>query len=344
MKSIYEYNLDELETIVVEQGLKKYRAAQLFDWLYVKKVNDINLMSNIKKDILEQLSLEYRFNPLKEVMIQESNDGTIKYLFELEDGNLVETVLMRYDYGNSVCVSSQVGCNMGCKFCASGKLKKLRNLSAGEIVAQVAYVAAHIAKRELRVSHIVVMGIGEPFDNYDNVMQFVRIVNNPFGLAIGARHITISTCGVISGIKKYQTEPFQTNLAISLHAASDEKRSLLMPINHKHNLQELKQALLEYIDQTNRRITIEYILLKGVNDQKEDALLLAKYLKGIHCYVNLIPYNSVEENDFKNVSQKEAFTFYQWLKEAKINVTIRKEHGSDIDAACGQLRSKQIGE
>ncbi|MEG0364428.1 MAG: 23S rRNA (adenine(2503)-C(2))-methyltransferase RlmN [Erysipelotrichales bacterium] len=342
MKSIYGLDLKDLEEYFISIGEKKFRAKQLFDWLFVKRINDFDKITNISNDVLSVINKDYTFDLLTIKDKQVSNDGTIKYLFELEDGNLVESVLMRYSYGNSVCVSSQVGCNMGCQFCASGQLKKKRDLSAGEMVLQILTIQNDLDQDEDRISHVVVMGIGEPFDNYDNVMKFVRIINNPFGLAIGARHITISTCGLIDGINKYANEDLQINLAISLHSAIDKKRSSLMPVNKSNDLTSLKRAIKDYIKKTNRRVTFEYIMLKGVNTSKEDAEALIKFVRGINAYVNLIPYNDVSNLEFESISRDECFPFYQILKEANVNVTIRREFGSDIDAACGQLRSKRI--
>ena len=343
MKNIYDVTLNEFEQFFSEMNEKKYRAKQLFEWLYQKRITSFAKITNMAKPLLDALASTYTFAVLGLKEKQVSKDGTIKYLFELNDGNLVETVLMRYDYGNSVCISSQVGCNMGCRFCASGQLPKKRNLTCGEMVAQVVLIQKDLDEEDDRVSHVVVMGIGEPFDNYDNVMQFVRIINNPLALAIGARHITISTCGLIEGIKKYQEENLQTNLAISLHSAIDSLRSSLMPINKSNNLKELKLALKSYIRKTNRRITFEYIVLKGINDHKKDAQALAEYLKGLNAYVNLIPFNDVENTSYQSITRDECYKFYSYLKELNVNVTIRKEFGSDIEAACGQLRSKREG-
>lgn len=340
MDNIYEKNINELEQYFISINEKKFRAKQIFQWLHVKRITDLTEASNVSRKLIDKIQKDFVLLKLKKKNVQESNNGTVKYLFELEDGNLVETVLMKYDYGYSVCISSQVGCNLGCKFCASGRLKKIRSLSAGEMVAQIIGIQQDLDLDSKRVSHVVVMGIGEPFDNYDNVMKFIRIVNDPFGLAIGARHITVSTCGLVDGIQKFQNEKLQVNLAISLHSAIDSVRTSLMPINKRYDLQQLKNAIKEYISITNRRVTFEYILLKGINDSQKDADALAKYIRGINAYVNLIPYNSIADDSFKMMTRDEAFVFYQMLKEYNINVTIRKEHGSDIDAACGQLRSK----
>ena len=269
---------------------------------------------------------------------QVSSDGTIKYLFSLVDGNLIEAVLMQLDYGQSLCVTSQVGCNMQCAFCASGLLKKQRNLTAGEMVNQVMAVSKDTG---IRISHVVVMGTGEPFDNYDEVMKFVRIINHPHGLAIGARHITISTCGLVNMIERYSNEGIQTNLAISLHAPNDEIRDQLMPVNKAFNMDVLRKGIQDYIEKTNRRVTFEYILLDGVNDSLAHARQLAHYMRGLNAYVNLIPYNSVDEHGFQPSTNVEAFK--DELLRLHINCTVRKEHGRDIDGACGQLRAKRSG-
>ncbi|MCI5745116.1 MAG: 23S rRNA (adenine(2503)-C(2))-methyltransferase RlmN, partial [Erysipelotrichaceae bacterium] len=269
--------------------------------------------------------------------------GTIKYLLKLKDGNLVETVLMRYVYGNAVCVSSQVGCNMGCSFCASGLLKKVRDLTSDEMISEVMTVQLDLNKTNERVSHIVVMGIGEPFDNYDNVMKFIYCLNEAKGLAIGARHISVSTSGLVPKIKQLSEEKLQINLAISLHAPNDEIRNKIMKVNHAYNMTQLKEALVEYCMKTNRRITFEYILLKGINDSTSNALELISWLEGTCSYVNLIPYNSVSESSYQRSDEKSINNFYNILKKAKINVTIRREFGKDIEAACGQLRAKSEG-
>ena len=273
---------------------------------------------------------------------QVSHDGTTKFLFITSDGALLESVMMVFDYGRSVCVSSQVGCNMGCAFCASGLTKKKRDLTRGEMVAQVMYVQKELDKDNLRLSHIVVMGTGEPFDNYDNVMNFLATVNHDRGLGIGSRHITISTCGIVPRIYDFANEHTQYNLAISLHAPNDELRDKLMPVNHAYPLKELMEAVKYYGQENNRRLTFEYILLNGVNDRPEHAKQLSKLLHGMNAYVNLIPYNAVDEKGFKSVSHDEAMVFYDLLMKNHVRCTIRKEHGNDIDAACGQLRIKEI--
>ncbi len=338
MENIYNYSLEQLTNYFASINQKPFRAKQVFSWLYQKEASSFDEMSNLSKELREQLKEHFTFDILKIVEKQESKDGTIKYLFEMLDGSLIETVLMIHDYGKSLCVTGQVGCNMKCSFCASGLLRKQRDLTPGEIVAQVMKVQLDTKQR---ISHVVVMGTGEPFDNYDNVMEFVRIINHPNGLAIGARHITISTCGLIPGIQRYSDEGIQTNLAISLHAPNDEIRNQLMPINRRYPLDDLRQAISDYIDKTNRRVTFEYILLKDVNDSLVDARQLAHYLRGLNAYVNLIPYNSVDEHGYQPSDQETIEKFKSELLRLHINVTLRKEHGRDIDGACGQLRAKR---
>jgi 23S rRNA (adenine2503-C2)-methyltransferase len=346
-KSIYGLTLDQLTTWLVEHGQKKFRAAQVWDWLYKKRVTNFADMKNLNADCVQLLDDHFYLHTLTQEVKQESKDGTIKFLFKLEDGNLIETVLMRFNYGLSVCVTTQVGCNIGCTFCASGLLKKNRDLSSGEIVEQIMNVQHHLdeAGNGERVSHIVVMGIGEPFDNYDNMMDFFRVVNDQKGLSIGARHITVSTSGLADKIYKFADENIQINLAVSLHAPNNELRTKIMKINRAYPLEKLMPAIDYYLEKTNRRITFEYILLSDVNDHKEEAIQLAKLLKNKRhlSYVNLIPYNPVDEHNQYQRSTKEAIVeFYGTLLEHGINCGVRVEQGTDIDAACGQLRSKQI--
>ncbi|MFC7784158.1 MULTISPECIES: 23S rRNA (adenine(2503)-C(2))-methyltransferase RlmN [unclassified Rossellomorea] len=346
-KSIYGLTLDQLTTWLVEHGQKKFRAAQVWDWLYKKRVTNFTDMKNLNADCVQLLDDHFYLHTLTQEVKQESKDGTIKFLFKLEDGNLIETVLMRFNYGLSVCVTTQVGCNIGCTFCASGLLKKNRDLSSGEIVEQIMNVQHHLdeAGNGERVSHIVVMGIGEPFDNYDNMMDFFRVVNDQKGLSIGARHITVSTSGLADKIYKFADENIQINLAVSLHAPNNELRTKIMKINRAYPLEKLMPAIDYYLEKTNRRITFEYILLSDVNDHKEEAIQLAKLLKNKRhlSYVNLIPYNPVDEHNQYQRSTKEAIVeFYGTLLEHGINCGVRVEQGTDIDAACGQLRSKQI--
>lgn len=340
--SLYDFNYDQMAELALDFGWKAFRGHQIFQWLYRSRVFNIDDMTNLSKDTRELLKEHYIVNPLTLVKKQVSHDGTTKFLFATEDGSLLESVMMVFDYGKSICVSSQVGCNMGCAFCASGLTKKKRDLTSGEMVAQVLYVQKELDKEGDRLSHIVVMGTGEPFDNYENVMNFLATVNHDRGLGIGARHITISTCGIVPRIYEFAKEHTQYNLAISLHAPNDELRDKLMPVNHAYKLDQLMEAVKYYGEENNRRLTFEYILLKGVNDQDIHARQLSKLLKGYNAYVNLIPYNSVDEKGFKSVSHDEAMVFYDKLMKNNVRCTIRKEHGNDIDAACGQLRIKEM--
>ena len=340
MESIYNYTKEMLIDYMTSLGEKSYRTNQIIEWLYRKKVTSFDEMTNISKSFIEVMKRDFMINELKLKDRQISNDGTQKFLFELNDGNLIESVLMSNEYGYSLCVTSEVGCNMGCMFCASGMKKKLRNLETSEMVLQILMVEK-IAN--LKIGNIVVMGIGEPFDNYDNLLNFLHIINYPLGLEIGARHITVSTCGLVPKIYEFANIDLQVNLAISLHSAFDEKRNKIMPINKVYNLDILLKAIKDYIAKTGKRVTIEYILLKDINDTKEDAIKLAEILRGLNIYVNLIPYNEVKEKPYKRSDALSMRQFFQTLKERNINVQLRKEQGSDIDAACGQLRSKHMG-
>lgn len=342
VKSLYELNYEQIQAFAQECGWKAFRGKQIFKWLYRNRVDDFDEMSNLSLDTRAMLKQHFTLATLTLKKKQQSKDGTCKYLFSLSDGSLIETVLMRFDYGNSVCVSTQVGCNMGCAFCASGMLRKQRDLTTAEMVEQVMFIQKELDQREDRVSHIVVMGCGEPFDNYDHVMNFLSIMNEDNGLAIGARHITISTCGIIPMIERFSKSQYQYNLAISLHAPNDRLRDQLMPINKAYPLAELMKSLVVYEQFNNRRLTFEYILLKGVNDHEEHAKQLARLLHGHHYYINLIPYNSVAEQGYNGVDTVSAMKFYDQLMKLGVRCTIRKEHGSDIDAACGQLRANEM--
>ena len=336
--NIYGLTLEEMEDYFVNKlNSKKFHALQLFGWLYEKRVKSYGEMSNIKKDLLDIISRDYSIDRLKIVSVEEDKDVS-KFLFELNDFEHIEAVLMRHDYGNSVCISSQVGCNMGCKFCESGRRKKVRNLESYEMVLQIIMIEELIHER---VSHVVVMGIGEPFDNYDNLMDFIRIINDPKGISIGARHITVSTCGLVPKIYEFSKEDLQVNLALSLHAPNDEIRNQIMPINKAYNISEVIKAIKDYIKETNRRVTIEYVMLEGVNDSKECAIELSKLLKGLNVYVNMIPYNETNHLEFSQSNKKKIDEFYDTLVKNKINVTVRRRFGSNIDAARGQLRSKE---
>lgn len=339
MNNIYNYTKQDLENYFLEIGETKFRAAQVFDWLYIKRVKSFDLMTNLKKDLIKYLKENFSMDTIK--LVKKQSDVDVKkYLFELYDGNKIEAVLMNHDYGNSLCVSTEVGCNMGCRFCESGRLKKVRNLFAFELVLQILKVEEDIKER---VSHVVLMGIGEPFDNYDNVMKFINIINDPKGINIGIRHITVSTCGIVPKIKEFTKEKTGVNLAISLHAPTDLVRDKIMPINKAYKIGDIMDAVRDYIAKTNRRVTFEYILLKGVNDSEECAIKLASLLKGVNCYVNLIPYNETSHIEYKTSPKVTINRFYDILKEGNINVTIRREFGSKVSAACGQLRSEQIG-
>ena len=336
--NLYQMTLENLEKYFASIGEKKFKAVQVFEWLYQKREENIANFSNIKKEIRDKLQQDFKTD-LPKIIKRETDVDVDKFLFLLHDGEKIEAVLMRHDYGLSVCVSSQVGCNMGCKFCESGRLKKVRNLSTDEMVGQI-LVIEKVMKERIR--SVVIMGIGEPLDNYENVLDFIKIINHPKGIAIGARHITLSTCGIIPKIKLLSELPLQINLAISLHAPNDELRNKLMPINKAYPLPKLIEAVKEYSKKTNRRVTIEYILLKNVNDSVFHAYELAGLLRGMNVYVNLIPYNETKPIEFKKSEKKNIDLFYQTLKEEKINVTVRREFGSKISAACGQLRSKEV--
>lgn len=342
MINLYGQTLSKLQSLMAEEGQKPYRAIQLYTWIYEKRASSFDEMSDISKSFRDVLKKKYTLDLPKIFRRQDSKDGTVKLLLELEDGFKIETVLMRYEYGLAACISSQVGCNMACSFCSSGILGKQRNLKPEEMVGQV-LVLNNLLKEEKKgqkVTHVVVMGTGEPFDNYDNVMDFIRIINAQKGLSIGARHITVSTCGITEGIKRYAREGLQTNLAISLHAPNDELRSKLMKINKAYPLSRLMSAVKEYEEIADRRVTYEYLLLEGINDTKECAEELLNLIKGTMGYVNLIPYNETNKNSYKRSSNNRVHAFLDYLKKGGVNATIRKEFGSDIDAACGQLKAK----
>ena len=335
MGSIYNLTYEELVKYIEELGYKKFNASQIYDWLYKKRVNSFDEMSNIKKELIEYLKQNYTLKTLK-LITKQTDIDVCKYLFELNDGNKIEAVYMHHNYGHSLCISTQVGCNMGCAFCESGRLKKVRNLESYEMVEQILKIEEDL---NLRLTHLVLMGIGEPFDNYDNVIDFIDIINNPKGIELGSRHITISTCGLVPKIKEFMNYDKQVNLAISLHAPNNEIRNKIMPINKAYNLEILIETIKEYINKTNRRVTFEYIMLKGVNDSTDNALELSKLLKGINCYVNIIPYNETSYIELEKSNKEQILKFYDILKKNKINVTIRKEFGSKVSAACGQLRA-----
>ena len=335
MNNIYDYRLEDLKEYFKNIDEKEFKATQVYEWLYKKRVKSFDEMTNIKKEVIERLKQDFSIEPLK-ILKKQIDTDVCKYLFELSDNNKIEAVLMKHDYGNSLCVSTQVGCNMSCAFCESGRLKKVRNLNSYEMVLQILEVEEDL---NIRISHIVLMGIGEPFDNYENVMKFIDIINEPKGIDLGARHITVSTSGLVPKINEFANNPKQVNLAISLHAPNNEIRNKIMPINKAYPIEKLIESVKEYIKKTNRRVTFEYIMLKDINDKVENAIELSKLLKGINCYVNLIPYNETSHIEYKKSEKEQILKFYDTLKKNNINVTIRKEFGKKVSAACGQLRS-----
>ena len=346
-ESIYGLTIEQLTAWLIDHGHKKSRALQVWDWLYRKRVTEFADMTDVNQDCVQLLEDNFVIQTLSQHIKQESADGTIKFLFKLQDGNLIETVMMRHKYGLSVCVTTQVGCNIGCSFCASGLLAKSRDLSSGEIVEQIMNVQLHLDQmgQGETVSHVVVMGIGEPFDNFENLLNFLKVIIDHKGLAIAARRITVSTSGLANKIYEFTDTQLQVNLAISLHAPNNELRTRIMKINRAIPIETLMESMKYYVEKTNRRITIEYILLKDVNDHKEEAEQLGELLSDLspQVYVNLIPYNPVDEHSQYQRSEHESvLAFYDTLKKKGINCKIRQEHGTDIDAACGQLRSKQI--
>lgn len=340
MMNLFSFTKERLKTTLDSLGEKPFRATQLFEWIYKRHVFDFQAMKNISKQSQALLASTFTLTQLKLETVQTSSDGTQKFLFQLDDGHFIETVLMRYSYGNSVCISSQVGCNMGCAFCASGLLKRKRHLDVHEMVLQVLMVKEWLMKTDEVLSHIVIMGIGEPFDNYDNTIDFIKIVNDHQGLDIGARHITVSTCGIVPRIIDFAHLDLQVNLAISLHFPNDALRNKYMPINKTYPLKDLFEALRTYFDITHRRITFEYILMDGINDSLAMASELVGLLRGMNCYVNLIPMNETKLA-LKRSKQDTMNQFYDFLARNHIQVTLRREQGHDIDAACGQLRNKR---
>ena len=339
MKNIKDYNLEELKEEFLKLGEKAYRAEQVFKWLYVDKVTSFDDMTNLSKELREKLKSEFEMHNFKILKKQESVDGTKKYLFDILDDNAIETVLMEYHHGKSICVSTQVGCKMGCKFCASTGIKFARDLSSGEIVEQILAVERD---ENIKISNVVFMGIGEPLDNFENVVNAIGIINNQKGINIGARHISISTSGLVPKIYELADKNLQCTLSISLHATTDEKRSEMMPVNKTYNIEELIKACKYYIDKTNRRISFEYALAKDNNDNLEDASRLVKLLTGMLCHVNLIPINKIENGKYNKSTNENIIKFRDYLNSKGIVATIRRELGSDIDAACGQLRKKNL--
>ena len=336
---IKDYTLEELKEEMNQIGEKAFRTIQIWEWLYKENVSTFDEMTNLSLELRKKLEEKYELGTYKIIKKQESKDGTKKFLFDILDGNAIETVLMEYKYGKSICVSSQVGCKMGCRFCASTGIEFIRNLSAGEIVEQILAVE-RIEK--IKTNNIVFMGIGEPLDNYDNVLKAIKIINNNKGLNIGARHISISTSGIVPRIKQLADEKWQCTLSISLHATTDEKRSKMMPINNAYPIDELLDACRYYIQQTGRRISFEYALAKDNNDNLEDAKRLVKLLKGMLAHVNLIPINKIQDGNYIQSTNENILKFRDYLNKNGITATVRRELGSDIDAACGQLRRKNL--
>lgn len=339
MNNLLDFTLEELQLWMKENGEGAFRAKQVFSWVYKSKY-DFNDMKNIPNSLREKLQSNFYIGMPKVEHVYESTlDGTKKILLALKDDNLIEAVIMKYNHGNSICISTQVGCRMGCKFCASTIDGRVRDLTAGEILAQVLIAGDIIGER---ISNIVLMGSGEPLDNFDNVVKFLKLVNAEYGLNIGQRHITLSTCGIVPKIIELADLEMSITLAISLHAFSDDKRKEIMPIANKYSISEILDACKYYINKTGRRITFEYSLVSGVNDSKEDAKSLGKLLKGLLCHVNLIPVNEIKENTLKRPSKKTIDDFESIVKAQGLEVTVRREMGSDINAACGQLRRSYI--
>ncbi len=339
MKNIKDYSLDELKEELKEIGEKPFRAEQIYKWIYETRVSDFEEMTNLSLELREKLKQIYEIKEFKILKKQVASDGTRKYLFDVLDGNAIETVLMEYHHGYSICVSSQIGCKMGCKFCASTGIPFVRNLTSGEIVEQIMAVER---EADVKISNIVFMGIGEPLDNYDNVVKAIRIINHPKGLNIGARHISISTSGLVPKIYQLAEENIQCTLSISLHATNNEQRNQMMPVNQTYPVEQLLQACKDYIEKTHRRISFEYALAKENNDNLEDAKRLVNLLKGMLCHVNLIPINKIENGAYTKSPNENIMKFRDYLNEHGIVATIRRELGSDIDAACGQLRRKSL--
>ena len=331
---------EELKNLVAELGEKPFRAGQLFSWMHEKNVGSYEEMTNLSVAFREKLAEKYPMTIPECVQMQVSKlDGTRKFLFRLSDGNVVESVWMEYHHGNSVCISTQVGCRMGCRFCASTLGGWIRNLKPSEMLEQIYQIQRIMGKR---ISNIVLMGTGEPMDNYDAVVRFIRLVSHEKGLNISQRNITVSTCGIVPKIREFAEEGLNVTLALSLHAPTDEKRRALMPIANKYSLREVLEACRYYYDKTGRRLTFEYSLVGGQNDSQEDARELASLLKGLNCHVNLIPVNPIKERDYVQSGQKVIEAFKNKLEKYKINVTIRREMGRDIDGACGQLRKSYM--
>jgi 23S rRNA (adenine2503-C2)-methyltransferase len=337
--NIKNFTYEELTNELINIGEKKFRAEQIFKWIHQENITSFNDMTNISKELRDKLDEKFSLHNFNIIKKLESKDGTKKYLFDILDGNAIESVLMKYKYGYSICVSSQVGCKMGCKFCASTGIPFSRSLEAGEIVEQILAVQR---EENIRISNIVFMGIGEPLDNYENVIKAINIINDPKGLNIGTRHISISTSGLVPNIYRLAKENIQCTLSVSLHSSNNQKRSEMMPVNNMYPIEELMEACREYIKITNKRISFEYALAKDSNDNLDDAKELAKLLKGMLCHVNLIPINKIDNGKYTKSTNDNIIKFRDYLNEKGIVATIRRELGSDIDAACGQLRRAEL--
>ena len=334
--NIYDLTKEELENLLTKNGFKKYNATQIIEWMYEKKEFDFNKMTNLSKKLISFCDEKLYFE-LPKIIKVENSDLANKYLLELKDNNKIESVLMKHDYGYSICISSQVGCNMGCSFCESGRLKKVRDLTLSELVGQIICVSNY---ENIRIDSVVVMGIGEPFDNFENIKRFISVAINNKMINIGQRHVTISTCGLVPKIYEFADLQTGVNLAISLHASNNEIRDKIMKVNHAYKIGQIMEALDYYISKTNRRVTIEYVMLNGVNDSDACAHELAKLISGKLMYVNLIPYNETSNIALKRSNDFKIKSFYDILKSYNINVTIRKEMGGNLSAACGQLRAR----
>lgn len=335
---IKSMNLKELISFMEEMGEKAFRAKQIYQWIHEKQVDCFDEMTNISKKLIENLKEKTYLTSLTKEEVQISQlDGTRKYLFLLEDGNVIESVLMRYKHGNSVCISSQVGCRMGCRFCASTLDGLVRGLTAGEMLDQIYKIGKDIGER---ISNVVVMGTGEPLDNYDNLLKFIELLTDEHGIHISQRNLTVSTCGIVPRMRELADEKLSITLALSLHASNQQKRLELMPVANKYDIQEVIDACKYYFEQTGRRITFEYSLVGGVNDTDEDARELTKLIRGMNCHVNLIPVNPIKERDYVQSNIKVIENFKNKLEKGGINATVRREMGRDIDGACGQLRKR----
>lgn len=339
-QDVKSLNQKELEAVLVSLGEKPFRARQIYHWMHVRHASSFDEMTDISKALQEKLKAGCQMPVLRQVTVQRSKlDGTMKYLFALPDGNMVESVRMKYKHGNSVCISSQAGCRMGCRFCASTLDGLARSLTPAEMLDQIYRIQEDIGER---VSHVVVMGMGEPLDNYENLIKFLELLTDENGLHISQRNITVSTCGIIPNMRRLAREKLQITLAVSLHAATQEKRRELMPVANKYEIHELMEACREYFANTGRRVTFEYSLVSGVNDGAKDAVQLAGLLKGMNCHVNLIPVNPIRERDYVQSGSRAVVAFKDKLEKYGITVTVRREMGRDIDGACGQLRRRQI--